>query len=199
MSLLGFQRALADLAASPDRCTDAILNPAPILAAYDLTGREQMRLAAMVRDRLMATNCVLYRANRITPIYVFMPMTCHLLGTALRRELDAFWSLYTGVDLQYLSETVRFARFLRGRLQSGALFNPYLAEIVDYESSAAELKFAHGGAFVSRLVRFTHDPVRLLEALSQRKPVPADLECGEYRVMLDGVHDSLHVRMRRVI
>jgi hypothetical protein len=59
---------------------------------------------------------------------------------------------------------------------------------VDYESTAAELKFAHGGTTVS-----------LLEALSQKKPVPADLECGEYRVMLDGVNDSLHVRMRRVI
>jgi hypothetical protein len=199
MSLLGFQRALADLAASPDRCAAAIADPVPVLRVYDLTVREHRRLAAMVRDRLMATNCVLYRANRVTPIYVFLPMTCQILGDTLRRELDHFWSRHAGVDLQYLSETIRFACFLRERLESEELSNPYLAEVVDYESAITELRFAPRDTPESRLVRFTHDPVRLLDALARRMPVPDDLECGEYRVMLDGGSESLDVRIRRVV
>ena len=89
MSLLTFQRALADFAASPDLCRAAIADPVPVLRSYELSSRERLRLASMVRDRLMATNCVLYRVNRVTPIYVFFPMTCQVLGRELRRELES--------------------------------------------------------------------------------------------------------------
>ena len=56
MSLLTFQRALADFAASPDLCRAAIADPVPVLRSYELSSRERLRLASMVRDRLMATN-----------------------------------------------------------------------------------------------------------------------------------------------
>jgi hypothetical protein len=135
MSLLGFQRALADLAASPDRCARAIHYGAPAFGEYDLTPRERARLVAMARDRLMATNCVLYRANRITPIYMFLPRTCKVLGPVLRRELDAFWSQSTAADQQYLTETTRFAEFLKSRIASGAL-PAHLEGIVASEAAA---------------------------------------------------------------
>jgi hypothetical protein len=153
----------------------------------------------MAHDGLMATNCALSLANRVTTIYTYLPLTCRVLGPDLDHEIDAFWNLYDGLEAHCLSETVLFARFLRGRLQDGSLSNPYLREIVDYEAAAAELRFAHGDNSASRLVRFTHDPLRLLDALSNRAPIPNDLECGEYRVMLDGSYDSLHVRVGRVM
>jgi len=194
MSLLGFQRALADLSASPDLCSQAIADPNPVLAPYDLTERERARLAAMVRHRLMATNCVLYRANRITPVYVFFPMTCRLLGRELRSELDAFWRAAAGVDLQYYTETARFARFLRERIASGELRNEYLAEIVDYEAAATELRFAgRNSDDLRRRVRFTHDPAPLLDALSSRAPIPPGLARGEYEVLLDAANDTMEV------
>jgi hypothetical protein len=172
-------------------------NGVPIVESGIEAKQGRARQTSERRDRLTATNCVHYRADRLNPIYVFLPMTCHLLGTHLRSELDEFASLYGG-DPQYLSETLLFARFLRGRQQSGAIANPYLTEIVEYEAAAAELRFAPCDNSVCRLVRFTHDPARLLDALSHQIPIPIDLQCGEYRVMLDGVNDSLHVRIRRV-
>src|SRR5262249_25359976 len=108
-------------------------------------------------------------AQRAMPIYVFLPMTCQLLAADLHHELEVFWSLYGELVLEDLPEIVCFARFLRGRLQEGALSNPYLGEVVDYEAAAAEVRFTRGCAGASRVVRFTYDPVRLLDALSQRR------------------------------
>jgi hypothetical protein len=196
MSLLGFQRALADLAASPARCARAILNPEPFLEAHDLTHRERIRLTAMMRDRLMATNCVLYRANRVTPIFVFFPLTCRLLASDLRRELDSFWLQTSCIDLQYRSETARFVEFLKVRLGSGELQNEFLPEILDYEAAATELQFAPPeSASLTRMVRFTHDPHRLLEAMSGHHDIPADLVRGSYQVMLDARNKTLEVRI----
>lgn len=189
MSLLGFQRALADLAASPGLCAEAIANPAPVFQRYDLTPLEQRRLKAMVRDPLMATNCTLYRVNRVTPIYMYFPMTCQILGPGLRRQLDAFWSTHRAEDLQYVPETARFARFLKRQVQSGELRNDFIEEIVDYEAAMMELRFAPDSD--RRRVRFSHDPARLLESLSKSDQVPANLEAGEYWVEISASDGEL--------
>jgi len=195
MSLLGFQRALADLAASPELCSRAISHPAPAFLPYDLTSREESRLAAMVRDRLMGTNCVLYRVNRVTPIYVFFPMTCQVLGGDLRRELDAFWSVHRATDLQYLPETSRFVRFLKNRLHAGALRNEFVEEIVDYEAAATELRFAKRTDSLVRHIRFSHDPAQLLDLLSKSNDFPPSLPRGEYWVTLVAKGEELEVRV----
>ncbi len=196
MSLLGFQRALADLAASPGFCTKTIQSPEATLHPYELTDQERARLAAMVRDPLMATNCALYRANRMTPIFMFFPMTCRLLGQTLRLELDAFWSAQRAVDLQYLQETDRFARFVRERTRLGLLNNHYLEEIVDYETAAMELRFANRAVEpLMRFVHFSHDPSRLLGLLEESGPIPEDLPQGDYCVLLEARGGILEVRL----
>jgi hypothetical protein len=171
-------------------------DPAGVLEPYDLTEREKTRLAAMARDRLMATNCTLYRANRLTPIYIYFPMTCRLLGPHLRRELDLFWQAHRRADLQYVGESARFCRFLKDRLKAGALESEYLAEIVDYETASIELRFADREAdSMTRIVRFFHDPQPLLEALSQPGNFPGNLPRGNYWMVLDAKQDPLEARI----
>jgi hypothetical protein len=195
MSLLEFQRALADLTASPALCREAVHSPETVLNCYELTEREHARLATMVCDRLMSTNCALYRANRITPLFMFFPMTCRLLGQDLRRELDAFWCADRAIDLQYRQETARFTRFLKKRRELGFLRSPYLEEIVDYETAMMELRFATGAQEPqSRLVHFCHHPFRLLSSLEKAEPIPEDLENGQYCVWLEARGDILEVR-----
>lgn len=195
MSLLEFQRALADLTASPTLCAEAVRSPETVLNSYQLTEQEHARLATMVCDRLMPTNCALYRANRITPLFMFFPMTCRLLGQDLRRELDAFWCADRAIDLQYRQETARFTRFLKKRKALGFLSSPYLQEIVDYETAMMELRFATGTQEPqSRLVYFSHQPFRLLSSLEKSEPIPEDLEDGQYRVWLEARADIIEVR-----
>jgi len=194
MSLLAFQRALADFAASPNLCREAIADPVPVLDRYDLSPRERFRLASMVRDPLMETNCVLYRVNRVTPIYVFFPLTCHVLGPDLRGELDVFWSTCAAVDLQYLPETERFAGFLRNRARRGELKNSFVEETVEYESTITALRFAARDSDpLLRIVKFLHDPAVLLEVAARGGIIPEDIPQGEYWVLLDASGPDLTV------
>ena len=113
--LAHFQQALADLVASPDRCIAlrAASDPAPLLAEYDLTTREIGRLAAMARHQGMATNCTIYRSNRLTPLVINLPETCRALGAELRPSVDRFWAeCPTEYFVHFLIESARFADFL---------------------------------------------------------------------------------------
>jgi len=149
----------------------------------------------MACDPLMATNCALYRANRITPIFMFLPWTCRLLGPDLRCELDAFWSAEPAVDLQYLAETNRFAKFIKQRIQRGIVSGAYVCEIVDYETSVMNLRFAGRtpGAEM-RLVHFSHEPSALLSSLKRPEPIPESLPMGHYVVSLEVRGEILEVR-----
>jgi len=113
--LAHFQQALADLVASPDRCRAlrAATDPMPLLAEYDLTPREIDRLVTMVRHQGMATNCTIYRSNRLTPLVINLPDTCRALGAELRPVVDRFWAeCPTEYFVHFLIESARFADFL---------------------------------------------------------------------------------------
>ena len=137
----------------------------------------------------------LYRANRITPIFMFLPWTCRLLGPHLRCELDAFWSAEPAVDLQYLAETNRFAKFIKQRIQRGIVSGAYVCEIVDYETSVMNLRFAGRtpGAEM-RLVHFSNEPSALLSSLKRPEPIPESLPMGHYVVSLEVRGEILEVR-----
>ncbi|HTO50567.1 MAG TPA: hypothetical protein VML91_23225 [Burkholderiales bacterium] len=75
MSLEEFQRAFADLIASPQACVEARRRPAEAFAGYSLTARKAERLRAIVMDDGMAANCTLCRVNRLVPVYGVMPLT----------------------------------------------------------------------------------------------------------------------------
>ena len=132
MSLEQFQRAFADLAASPPFCVAVRSNP-ELLDDYALTRRERERLEAIAAHPGMSHNCTLYRANRLTPIARCFPATCLHLGPRLRVEFDNFLAWSVAFDLQFRSEAERFATYLIARLDTGALDDPELRQCLNRE------------------------------------------------------------------
>jgi len=217
MTLLAYQQALCDLIASPRLCLEARADPEAALSSYDLAPRERRRLAAVVRQPGMSTSCTLHRVNRITPIYSYLSLTCFLLGDRLIREVEAFWSQGKPSDLQFGPESERFGRFLKRRLRAGSVRDPYLEEVLDFELAVNRLQaMSREGSrlpvapaigdrqpeFPSSpsglhplvsVVRFRHEPLSLLEALSRgRRPDP-EPERGRYFVALDASGGDLEL------
>lgn len=115
MSLAAFQRAYADLAASPKLCLAVRADPVVALASYDLEARERDRLARAVWQRGMDANCTLYRVTRITALNAVMPMTLNLLKPVLRALLDAYWEDHPVHDIRFTREAARFIAWLETR------------------------------------------------------------------------------------
>jgi hypothetical protein len=210
VSLLGYQRALADLIASPQLCLQVRARVADALAPYELTTRERSRLEAVVAQRGMSTSCTLYRVNRMTPIYSYLPLSCFLLGENLIQEAEEFWSQGQPADLQFGPETERFALFLKHRLDTGAIVDPYLDEVLEFELAANRLQARArqgaepAGADRDRLliqqpltviVEFGHDPLPLLQALAERERPDPEPERGRFFVELDANQDQLQLRL----
>jgi hypothetical protein len=141
MSLQQFQRAFADLVASPNLCVR--LPSAPeMLDVYDLTERERVRLLAMASHRGMSHNCTLYRANRLTPIARCLPRTCLSLGGRLRDLFDAYLAESSDeFDLQFRVEAERFGRYLHASLSNddpvAACLEVELAQLAEEFASSA--------------------------------------------------------------
>ncbi|HEX6738576.1 MAG TPA: hypothetical protein VF310_09905 [Vicinamibacteria bacterium] len=186
MSLASFQRALADLAASPALCLEARRDPA-VFDRYQPTERERRRLADVVRQRGMSTHCTLYRVHRITPLYTLLGCSCFVLGERLLGLVEAFWAEQPESDLQHLAEVDRFAGFLRARLATGELEDPYLDEVLAFEQALNELKLAPG---VRRLA-FRHDPAVLLGHLALESLPPEPLPAGDYVLMMRAQGDRV--------
>ena len=121
MSIAEFQRAFADLIASPDRCVALREGATDVLAGYDMTLREKKRLETMVHHEAMSVNCSLYRVNRLIPVYSVLPHSCRLLGDRLMDELDAFWAASRHATLQYRWESWRFGLWLEERIAARRL------------------------------------------------------------------------------
>jgi hypothetical protein len=214
MSLAAFQRALCDLIASPALCLACRDNPDALVERYDLTPRERRRLIEVVWQPGMSTNCTIYRSNRITPIYTLLNLTCFILGDALVHEVDSFWQNGGYVDAQYGVEIERFGSFLKQRLQSGALQDRLLEEVLDFELAVYALQFCPRrrilrgleGTHVSskdsavrlhplvRIVRFHHDPATLLKLLADQAPLPYALPQGEFFAVLSIIDGPLEVK-----
>ncbi len=180
------------------------ISPKSVLERYELTDREQRRLIRVVWQRGMSVSCTLYRVNRMTPLYTLLPLTCNLLGQELVPLAELFWVTFRTSDLQFQPEIDRFARFLRDRMDSGKIQDPYLREVLDFEQALNALSFAafqgvsdgavelpeeNGhGLFVHpqvRVVAFRHDPLALLDALAHRSAPFEPLE-GEFFLLIDG-------------
>jgi hypothetical protein len=114
LMLAAFQRALADLTASPDLCRAARADPALLPLRYRLTEKEARRLNAIVRSRGMDANCILYRANRLIPVALNCPRLCESLGDDLNRLLSLYWESEPTTNVHFLFEADRFCRFLAG-------------------------------------------------------------------------------------
>lgn len=208
MSLAAFQRAIADMAASPVLAGRVKREPEAALAGYDLTDRERRRLASAAAQQGMVINCMLFRANRLSPILAQLPYTCHLLGPELRAAADAFWARHPELERNVPREIRRFAAFLRGHAASGALGEPLVAEVLEWEMvgyeialkppkrTLADVARAAAGARPGAPPRlhplvgvasFSRDPSLLLPALfARRRPPFDDAPAGEFFVLVDG-------------
>jgi hypothetical protein len=213
MSVASFQQALCDLIASPRLCRALRAAPEPVLTNYDLSAREQARLREVVWQRGMSTNCSLYRANRLTPIYMVLTYTCRSLGDQFRALLDEFWDAEIYRDGQFPREVERFAAFLRDRIADGVVSNPFTAELLEFELALNALRFAprrqllhelQGGPApdpdtpcrlhpLARLVRFRHDPAALLDAAERGLIAAVKIPPQETLIVLSIVNGDVSV------
>jgi hypothetical protein len=113
--LVEFQRALADLTASPALCRSVRREPEALRARYEVTDKEWRRLAGIVASRGIEANCMLYRANRLAPVALNLPETCEAIRGDLERLISAYWESEPTTDVHFLVEAERFCRFLRAR------------------------------------------------------------------------------------
>jgi hypothetical protein len=201
VTLSSFQWALVDLAASPTLCR-AAQTSSTVFDRYDLTERERRRLEDLVRQRGMATQCALDRAQRMGPLSASFSGACLLLGERLPALVDAFWEADRARALPDLPELEGFAAFLRDRLANGELEDPFLDEVLAFEQALHELKLAPacapgpegagarlGGEGLSldprvRLVAFRHDPTVVLGHLALGTRPAADLPSGVHFLLL---------------
>ena len=134
MSLRDFQRATAELIASPERCVRAMANFDAEMAAFALTDRERRRLKAMVNDPGMSANCMLYRVNRLVPILEVLPKTWRLLGESAKPEIHAFWQACPDAMAQHGDEARRFGAWLERRIGPGPCLDMLHAELAAWPS-----------------------------------------------------------------
>jgi hypothetical protein len=178
MSLSEFQRALAELIASPARCLNARRNPAAALAEFALTSRERTRLIEMVNTDGMSVNCTLYRVNRLTPIYSVLPNTCRLLGERLGPELEAFAAASRHATLQYRWEAWRFGIWIQERIHAGFVLGGPVEDSIRFELAAFDARSAPLGSERRRgLVTLRYDPNDLFDADTDPaalRPLPAE-------------------------
>jgi hypothetical protein len=213
MSVASFQQALCDLIASPRLCRALRAAPEEVLANYELSARERARLCGAVWQRGMSTNCSLYRANRVTPLYMLLTYTCRSLGDQLRSLLDEFWDAKIYRDGQFPSEVERFAAFLRKRIADGIVSSPFTAELLEYELKLNALNFAPRKQLLrevealpapgpdtpcrihplARLVRFHHDPAALLDAAARGVIASAKIPRQETLLVLSLVDGDVSV------
>lgn len=113
--LIDFQRALADLTASPSLCREVRHAPAVLRERYQLTDKEWRRLMGIVTSKGMEANCMLYRANRLAPVALNLPETCEALRDDLTSLISAYWELEPTTDVNFLIETDRFCQFLKSQ------------------------------------------------------------------------------------
>jgi hypothetical protein len=206
MSLAAFQRALADLAASPALCR-RVRQDAGALDGYDLTEVERGRLVSAARQKGMAMNCMLYRSNRIAPIMAQLPLTCFMLGRELREVVDRFWSENPVPERNVPYEVQQFAAYLRGRIADGSVAVPLLGCVLEWEIDAHEVAFVPprrtaaeidaaraaarpGGPLrvhpQVRVTRFSANPILLVPLLRDRRPPPYDdVPRGEFFLLTD--------------
>jgi hypothetical protein len=113
--LVDFQRALADLTASPALCRKVRRAPETLRDRYHLTEKEWRRLAGIAASKGMEANCMLYRANRLAPVALNLPETCEAIRHDLNRLISAYWKSEPTTDVHFLVEADRFCRFLKDR------------------------------------------------------------------------------------
>ena len=132
--LADFQQALADLTRSPALCYRVRQDPLALFKNYVLTEREWKRLVGIVQHRGMQCACIVYRANRLAPLALNLPLTCKALGEHLRSLVSEFWDCFPEANVHFFVESDRFCRFLKMKLDEGRSFPAELGAALAQES-----------------------------------------------------------------
>jgi hypothetical protein len=208
MSLAGFQRAMADLAASPALGAAVLDDPGAALAPYPLTDLERRRLASAAAQRGMSVNRMMYRANRITPLRAQLRHTCFVLGPWLRELVDGYWDENPVMDRSAPAEVRRFAAFVRRWLAARpTAMDAAFGEVLEWEMASYELAVLPPGRLLDEVAeaaaragtdaplrahplvgvaRFTRDPAVVMAGLAERRAPPyPDAAPGDYAMLLD--------------
>jgi hypothetical protein len=214
LALQAFQYALSELVASPPLCLAVRAGKIDFFNQLDLSETEKARLMEVVWQPGMSVSCSMYRSNRITPIYTLLNFTCFLLGADLKREVDEYWTSSQLPDLQFKEEIERFGRYLKGRITAGAITNPFVEEVLNFELAMNELQFvprqkilcqiqramARGetGLFrVNPLIRvllFRHEPFEVVDTLRQGRAPSGELPRGEFFVVLSALEEPIDMK-----
>ncbi|HEX8244724.1 MAG TPA: hypothetical protein VF541_14555 [Longimicrobium sp.] len=214
MSLLAFQHAMADLAASPDFCLAVRADAQAALAGYDLTPVEHRRVASAAAQQGIKVNCTLHRSNRFSTVVAMLPGTVHLIGAETRATADRFWAENPVPDFTTRRELHRFGRFVRRSIDEGVLDGTFLREVLDYELNSYDLGMVpprRSAAAVAeaaerwpdgplalhpqvRVCPFRHEPAVLLPLVRTRPPLPWEgVPEGEFYLLLDARHPPRRV------
>jgi hypothetical protein len=137
--LVEFQQALADLVAAPEFCRQVRANPCQLRQRYELSHREYERIVAMVNQRGMALNCMLYRANRLAPLALNLPGFCRAMGPRLGPLLSEYSVLHPNTRVHFYLECERFGRFILGKISEGYDLEPRVKAIFEEEFSQIKL------------------------------------------------------------
>ena len=116
-----FQVAFADLIASPELIAWVRAEPEILRSRYDLTDVEWRRLVSVIDQPGMAVNCILYRANRFTPIVLNLPGLCEVLSDRLRPLLSEFWAANIHTNANFLIESYHFCEFVMDKIDTGLI------------------------------------------------------------------------------
>lgn len=174
-----------------------VQHPVEALNGLELTPLERKRLLTIAAQPGMRVNTAIHRANRLSPLEQTVPFSCFLLGEQLPSLLERYWLENPTENLQLPAECERFAAFLKGEIQTSRIVNPYLEEVLEFERVCTTLRFLteqesqnldsgnDGLPDSIRIVHFRHDPVPLLEALTNLQLPPADLPAGEFHLLID--------------
>ncbi len=137
--LVEFQQALADLVAAPDFCRQIRANPCQLRQRYDLSCREYERIVAMVNHKGMALNCMLYRANRLAPLALNLPVFCRAMGPRLGPLLSEYSVLHPNTKVHFYLECERFGQFILGKISQGYDLEPRVKATFEEEFSKIKL------------------------------------------------------------
>lgn len=136
--LIDFQRALAELTASPALCRQVRADPQILRRRYSLTEKEWRRLSGIVSSKGMEANCMLYRANRLAPVALNLPETCEAIRDELNDLISAYWDSEPTTDVHFLVEAERFCRYL----QAHSAFPPDARGVLAREHAIVAAKLA---------------------------------------------------------
>ena len=166
MSMVIFQTELARLITNP-QFRAKVREVGATALAEELTLLERRRLLAVAASPGLDVTWSLHKGFRLNKLLSRMPFTCALLDDdVLAREIGLFWDKTPPTSFYFTAEASAFCDHLLERAAELAI--PCMEEVVALERATLLLQLpneAGAGGPPAQVLRFEHDPSRLLAAL----------------------------------